>query len=113
MHSIYTNQRRALCGFGKAFQSAALALALLAMTNVVWAESRQAAAERIAALMKSRPPAPVNEANRRRFIAERFEEARALVENNRTDGKLFRLLVSDLRREGATEELQRLGVLDD
>lgn len=106
-------QRRGLFILGKTFQSFVVAVALLAPTSGAFAESRQAAAERIAALINSRPPAPVNEANRRKFITERFEEARALVEENRTDGKLFWLLVSDLRREGATEELQRLGVFDE
>lgn len=94
-------------------RSILLAIALVSVANVVAAETRQAAAERIAALIRARPYSPpVDEARRQKFIAERFKEASELAANGRADGKLFWLLVSDLQREGATDELRRLGVLE-
>jgi len=93
------------------FRSILLAVSMASVANVVAAESRQVAAERVAAYIRSWPyPPPVDEERRQQFIAERFNEASELVAAGRADGKLFWLLVSDLRREGAIDELRRLGV---
>lgn len=96
------------------FRSILLAVVLASVANVVAAESRQVAAGRVAAYIRAWPNTPpVDEERRQQFIAERFSEASELVAAGRADGKLFWLLVSDLRREGAYEELRRLGIPQD